>query len=505
MISSTPQIMQKLEKWLFDEKIASPLELMRRAAGQMYLHIKARLCSPDSVVILCGKGNNAGDGYELARLMLKDGVNVLCAAVFNVPPTVEPAYTCYKAYVDEGGTVISDLRKITQKLCAASVIADAVFGIGFRSSIEKDSELYSLLDEANRSRAFRVALDVPSGVHSDDGSVGSIAFVADLTVTVTAPKIGMFSYPARLYCGTVITADIGISPRLLEKYKAENLGFVPDDDYITRTLPERSEVCNKGDFGKLLCLCGSTHMTGAAVLSVGAALRTGAGLVTLASEAKVLDCVRLAYPEPIYKTIAWENAKTLEDLCDNLPVYTAILAGCGLDRSPERVGLLERIIKNTDAQLVLDADGINMIASHIEWLREAKKTPILTPHPGEFARLTGLEVEYINDNRIKCAVEFAAKHACILVLKGAGTIVAAPNGRFAVNRTGNAGLAKGGSGDVLAGLIAGLAAQPAVDAFDAAVCGVYLHGKAADVLKSRSSAYGLLPSEIAEEVGRMLP
>lgn len=505
MISCTPQVMQKLEQWLFDENIVSPLTLMRRAAGQMYLKTKARLGRLDTVVVLCGKGNNAGDGYELARLMHKDGVNVLCISVFNEPPTAEPAYTCYKAYVDEGGAVLSDPRKIVPKIRAASVIADAVFGIGFRGTIETNSELYTLFDEANRSRAYRVALDVPSGVRSADGSVGGIAFAAHLTVTVTVPKIGMLSYPARLYCGTVETADIGISLRYFEKYKEENLGFVPDDAYVEEVLPARSEVCNKGDFGKLLCLCGCTHMTGAAVLAVGAALRVGAGLVTLASEPKVLDCVRIAYPEPIYKTVVWNDAASVDALCGSLSGYTAILVGCGLDRSPERVGLLEKLIKNANTRLVLDADGINMVASHIEWLREAKKTPILTPHPGEFARLTGLEVEYINDNRIKCAVEFAAKHGCILVLKGAGTIVAAPDGRFAVNRTGNAGLAKGGSGDVLAGLIAGLAAQPVIDAFDAAVCGVYLHGKAADVLKSRSSAYGLLPSEIAGEVGCMLP
>ncbi len=505
MKTYTPQIMQKAEQYLFEQKGASPLALMQKAAASVFFAVRSRLRPYDTIAVLCGKGNNAGDGYEAARLMRKDGKNVICIDVLGGEPTVEPALTCYNAYIAEGGKVVSDPKTALKKIAFSTVIFDAVFGIGFRGVIEKDSFLHKCIDAANLSGAFRVAVDVPSGVRSADGSVGGIAFAADLTVTVTALKIGMLSYPARFFCGRTEVVDIGVPPEVLNFYKEENPGFAPDDDYVAQALPMRPEISNKGDFGKLACVCGSENMTGAAVLSVGAALRAGAGLVTLASEKSVIECVRGIYPEPIYAPLDWKDNGKLISFASSLSKYNTVLIGCGLDKEPIKADFLEMVLQKASAQLVLDADGINMLCPFIDIVREAKKTPILTPHPGEFSRLSGLDVDYINDNRIKCAVEFAEKYHCILVLKGAGTVTASPDGRFAVNTTGNPGLAKGGSGDVLAGLIAGLAANPHISAFDAAVCGVYLHGKAADRLKETYSEYGLLPSQLAVEVAKLLP
>lgn len=504
MKTCTPQAMQALEKHLFDNHIISPLELMKKAAKQMYMLLRTQAKSFKEILVLCGKGNNAGDGYELASLLRKDGLNVVCASVFGEAPTVEPAHTCYQTFLACNGIVLTDSKSIFDKLHQADVIIDAVFGIGFHGSIPKETLLYSLIDEANHANAYRVALDVPSGVCSADGSVGGIAFVAHLTLTVLVPKIGMLSYPARFFCGWLETVEIGVPPKWLESFESVNC-FVTDECYLRRKLVARNQISNKGDYGKLLCICGSEHMTGAAVLSVGAALRTGTGLVTLASEKAVLECVRVAYPEPIYRTLDWTKEDVLSTLCKSLSDYTAVLIGCGLGRSAEKAQMVEAVLKKSSAPVVLDADGINMIASCIECLQEAKATPILTPHPGEFARLSGKTVDYINDHRIECATEFAIEHSCVLVLKGAGTVIAAPNGHFAVNPTGNAGLAKGGSGDVLAGVIAGLLAQSALSPFEAAVCGVYLHGVAGDVLKEKISESGYLPSELAMEIGRLLP
>ena len=505
MKTYTPQTMQKAEQSYFEKAGVSPLELMQKAAANVFFAVRSRLRPYDTVAVLCGKGNNAGDGYEIARLMRKDGRNVICVSVLGGEPTVEPAQTCCKAYVAEGGKIITDPRIALKKIAFSTVIVDAVFGIGFRGEISKESVLYQYIDKANLSGAFRVAVDVPSGVRSIDGSVGGIAFAADLTVTISAYKIGMLSYPARFYCGKTEVADIGIPEALLDSFAAENSGFVPEDEYVRNVLPVRPPMSNKGTFGKVCCICGSETMTGAAVLSVGAALRTGAGLVTLASCKEVIDCVRAAYPEPIYAPIDWKDKEKVASLADSLAKYTTVLIGCGWNKSTVKAEFLKTVLKTASAQLVLDADGINQLCPFIELLREAKQVPILTPHPGEFARLTGYDVNYINDNRIACAVEFAEKYRCIVVLKGAGTIIASPDGRYAVNTTGNPGLAKGGSGDVLAGLIAGLAANPCVSAFDAAVCGVYLHGKAADILKKTVSEYGLLPSELALEVAKLLP
>lgn len=504
MKTCTPQAMQALEKYLFDNNVISPLELMKRAAKQMYVLLRTQAKSFKEILILCGKGNNAGDGYELANLLHRDGLNVVCASVFGVSPTVEPAHTCYQTFLACNGVVLTDSKSIFEKLRQADVIIDAVFGIGFHGCIQKDTMLYSLIDEANHTKAYRVALDVPSGVCSADGSVGDIAFVARLTLTVLLPKIGMLSYPARFFCGWIETVEVGLPPKWLEPFESIK-GFATDECYLRKRLVARNQISNKGDYGKLLCICGSENMTGAAVLSVGAALRTGTGLVTLASEKPVLDCVRFAYPEPIYRTLDWTKEALLSSVCKSLSDYTAVLIGCGLGRSAEKTRMVEAVLKRSNVPVVLDADGINMIAPRIECLQEAKTTPILTPHPGEFARLSGKTVDYINDHRIECATTFAVEHSCILVLKGAGTVIAAPDGRFAVNTTGNAGLAKGGSGDVLAGVIAGLVAQSALMPFEAAVCGVYLHGKAGDVLKDKISESGYLPSELAMEIGRLLP
>ncbi len=502
MKAYTPEVMQQAENYLFESKSAEPLELMKKAASGMYEEIAHILKRFDIIVVLCGKGNNAGDGYELARILRARGFNTLCISVFGVHPATDTAEICYNEYLAEGGRVETDFKAALRAIKSADIIIDAVFGIGFRGVIEEESVIYKLIDEANLARGYRIALDVPSGIRSGDGSVGNIAFAANETLTVSDYKIGMLSYPAKVFCGRVSKIDIGIPCELLDRF--EKYHIIPDDKYVSEKLPKRPEMSNKGDFGRLLCVCGSENMTGAAVLSVQAALRAGTGLVTLASEKSVCDCVKMQLSEPIYKVLDFENINKSEFLLE-LHKSTAVLIGCGLGKTDEKKTLLEDIIRNAPGQIVIDADGINMLCDNINILREAKRIPILTPHPGEFARLSNLDVTYINDNRIKCALEFSAKYKCITVLKGAGTITAHPDGRYAVNISGNSGLAKGGSGDVLAGLIAGLSANVWIDPFDAACCGVYLHGRAADVLKEKYSEYGYLPSELAGEFAKMLP
>ncbi len=498
-----PKTFQDAENYLFDRKGVSPLALMKSAASGMLECIIHRIDAFDAITVLCGKGNNAGDGYELARLLRKKGHNVTCISIFGAPPATDIALHCFEEYVSGGGSVITDPASATKAIAVSDIVIDAIFGIGFKGVIEESSLAYKLIDTANRARALRIALDVPSGLRSDDGSVGGIAFMADETLTVTAHKIGMLSYPGRAFCGYVSVVDIGIPEDLMNSYECNHI--VADDAYIKKVLPARREISNKGDFGKLLCICGSENMTGAAILSLEAALRAGTGLVTLASEKSVTDCAKFRLCEPIYSPISWDDENSLDRLKEKLSGYNTLLVGCGLGKSETKKDFLEYVIRNYRGQLIIDADGINMLSDNINILREAHKIPIITPHPGEFSKISGLDTVYINDNRIKCAKEFSEKHRCITVLKGAGTIIASPDRRYAVNISGNAGLAKGGSGDVLAGLISGLAANPNVAAFEAAVCGVYLHGRAADVLKEKFSEYGLLPSDLAKEFAKMLP
>ena len=502
MNAYTPEAIRGAEKYLFENNRAKPLELMKMAASGMYEAVSYKLKKFDVICVLCGKGNNAGDGYELARILRAQGHNVLCISVFGTAPATDIAKDRHDAFLAEGGRIETDFKAAKRVLTCADIIIDAIFGIGFSGVIEQSSVIYKLIDTANYARGYKIALDVPSGIRSGDGSVGNIAFIANETLTVSEYKIGMLSYPARAFCGLVEKIDIGIPVDLLDRFEKRHI--VPDDKYVYSVLPKRQEISNKGDFGRLLCMCGSSNMTGAAVLSVGAALRAGTGLVTLVSEESVCDSVKHRLLEPIYKNIDYENYKK-EDLIYELHKSSAVLVGCGLGISDSKKKLLYDIIRNAPCQLVIDADGINMLADNINILKEAKKVPIITPHPGEFARLSGNDVTYINDNRIKCALDFSEKYNCITVLKGAGTITASPDGRYTVNISGNPGLAKGGSGDVLAGLISGLVCNSRIGAFDAASCGVYLHGRAGDVLKEKYSEYGYLPSELAVEIAKMLP
>ena len=497
-----PSKVRSAEMKLFENGV-SPEELMKKAAKAVFDDVFPRLKPSDAVSVLCGKGNNAGDGYALARMLMDKNVNVICLDVFASPPTAEPAKTFFESYVSSGGALESDIKKQLKIIAVSDVIIDAVFGIGFHGNIESDSEVYRVLDGANNARAYKIALDVPSGVRCDDGSVGNIAFAANETLTLAVFKVGLLSYPAKLFCGKISVLKLSPLTEALESEPCDS--FSPDSAYVKAALPVRFEFSNKGDYGKLLAICGSKNMSGAALLSCKAALRSGAGLVTLASAESVINRVSVSLAEPVYAPYDEDDKSQVKKISQSTAKYTAVLIGCGLGVSENKKEMLYHVITNAYCRLIIDADGINMLADNINILKEAHKTPIITPHPLEFSRISSLDAGYINENRIKVAREFAEKYRCIVVLKGAGTVIASPDGKYAVNSSGNPGLAKAGSGDVLAGLIAGLAANTNISAFDAAVCGVYLHGYAADVLKQKYSEYGLLPSDLPEEIAKLLP
>jgi NAD(P)H-hydrate epimerase len=498
-----PSSVQNIENRLFEKNDVSPEKLMEKAAASFFDEIFPRIKPSDAVSVLCGKGNNAGDGYELARLLKEKGVNVICIDVFGSAPSTEPAKSFFDRYVSSDGALERDLKKQLKIIAVTDVIIDAVFGIGFHGNIEDDSNIYKIIDSSNNARAFKIALDVPSGVRCGDGSVGNIAFAADETLTLAACKVGLVSYPAKLFCGKITLLKLPFLTEALEKEFPDS--FSPDGAYVKSSLPARLEFSSKGDYGKLLAVCGSKNMPGAAMLSCKAALRSGVGLLTLASDKSVINRVSASLAEPIYVPYDEDDAVQTKKISKSTAKYTSVLIGCGLGVSENKKEMLYHIITTAYSRLIIDADGINMLADNINILKEAHKTPVITPHPLEFSRISSLDVNYINENRIKVAREFAQKYSCIVVLKGAGTVIASPDGRYAVNASGNPGLAKGGSGDVLAGLMAGLAANTSVDVFDAAVCAVYLHGRAADVLKQKYSEYGFLPSDLPEEFAKMLP
>jgi len=305
-----------------------------------------------------------------------------------------------------------------------------------------------------------------------------------------------------LEAGKIVLCDIGFPKELAENLPKHAL--IPDDEYLKEVIPKRHSNSHKGSYGKLLLFCASPSMTGAGYLSCMGALRSGCGLVNIASDDYTISLLQQKLNEPIFSRVDISSSNGLDNLVQLADSSSAVLCGCGLGNNENTKKAVFRLIKNVDSPLLLDADGINVLCENINILKEAKHTPIITPHPAEFARLIGKTTDEVQSDRINLAVNFAKEYGCITVLKGASTVIASPDGRFAVNIAGNAGLAKGGSGDVLAGICAGLLCQ-CINAFDAAVAGVYLHAKAADILKERIGEYGLLPSDIPLEAAKLLP
>ena len=494
MRAYTPAQMRDGDRYAIDVLNIPAYDLMKNAAQAILTEIKNRSCLFENkkVIILCGKGNNGGDGYAVGKLMLEENLHAVCANVFSAEPSSEEARRFKSEYEALGGKVIVGEGEIKSSLKDCSVCLDCIFGTGFSGDILRESVVGRIIDFANGAEVLRIAADAPSGVDSLDGCVAESTFKADVTVSLSRAKPGLYSYPAIGFCGEVKVCDINIPNEVYERFP--HTCEVGGDEYVPSVIPRRCVNANKGTFGRLLSVVGSRNMTGAASLSAQGALRSGVGLLNIASEQSVLKVLKTKLDEPIYTDI---------DSVDGvLPKATALLVGCGLGRSKVSDERVYSLISEYKGQIILDADGINAVADNINVLKKTAMPPILTPHPLEFARLSGMTVSEVNADRIGSARRFAEKYGCIVALKGAATVVT--DGQFIyVNNTGNSGLSKGGSGDVLAGVIASLAAQ-GVSAINAAIIGVYVHGLAADRLVGKYSEYGLLPSDLPCEIGKLL-
>lgn len=458
--------------------------LMKNAASNLYGVLEAKNKLKSNILIMCGKGNNGGDGYALAILLLNNGFSTtVCALEEPSSPLAAKFFTKYKAW---GGTLINynDIN-----IDDYGVIVDCMFGFSFKGELKG---IYAdAVKSINESEAYVLACDLPSGLIADCDNLPKLAVKANATCTFTAYKTAQVSYPAREFCGEVYITDIGIQEDILGSHTP--LCYTNGNAYFDK-LPQRKENSHKGCYGPLSALCGNKDMSGAAILACSGALRTGTGLVRLYSHENTLNTIKTVLPEVIA-----QKAISNEQILSDTP--KAILVGCGCGRTYDKI--IKELLLCSMVPMIIDADGINCISDSIELCKSVKCPLILTPHPKEMSRLCGKTVEEINGNRINTAIEFSKEHGVITVLKGSSTVVASPDGKYYVNLSGNSGLAKGGSGDVLAGIIASLAAQGTAP-FYAAVIGVYIHGKAAEVLAERKGVYAMLPSELAEEAGKIL-
>jgi len=470
-------------------------------------------------LIICGPGNNGGDGAAIARLLHNKGVSVDALLLGRVEEAKGDARTNFEAAVDitarsDGNFRFVEIETREQFWAEASAFPhalffDAIFGTGLtRPASGLFEEAIHLLNDHTNDGPV-ISVDIPSGLPSDSHEVIGPAVRADLTVTFTAPKLGNIFPPASDHSGELVIAQIG-SPDELAKLSGSRLNLVDRDD-VVRWLAEsrRSPHANKGDVGKVLIVAGSLGKTGAACLAGEAALRAGCGLVTIATAESCLPIVASrtiaeCMTEPLAETAAGSVSREAADHALELAAERDVLAiGPGLGSTDKSTRAFVRAVAMRRGQpIVIDADGLNSLAPWAKNLRgTAELTMILTPHPGEMARLTSRSIADILKNPIEAARTFASDFSLILVLKGSPSVIAAPDGQVFVNTTGNSGMATGGTGDVLTGMIASFVAQKAGDPLSATIAAVYLHGLAGDIAASQMGSRSMIASDITSNLG----
>ena len=465
--------------------------------------IEAEKAPLRNVVVVCGKGNNGGDGFVVARKMAENGYNVCVILASGYPNSQEATYM-YKLVIDLSIPTVwydADRLKAVQTIKNADVIVDAVYGFSFYGSLS--DEMKGLIGEMNSASGVKFAIDVPSGVYCNSGFNDPDCFVADYTVAISALKPAHVIHPACDNCGDIIIANIGIPE--------ESYNFVKDSLYtynkteVKNLFPKRAVTANKGSFGHVLCICGSRNMVGASVLCASAALRSGAGLVTVAFPKSIYLPVANKLTQALFMPLEETedgtfSEKALGQLLPVLDKYDAVVIGCGIGVNEDTTALVKGVLQNSKVPVIVDADAINIIAKDISILKSATSRVVLTPHPKEMSRLVGTPVEIIQSDRVTCAKAFAHANDAYVVLKGSNTVVASPGSqRVYVNASGNSGLAKGGSGDVLAGLIGGFAVQD-FELTDAVCSAVYVHGYTGDTVADKYSKSGMLPEDVVSEL-----
>jgi len=456
--------------------------------------------------VLCGPGNNGGDGFVAARVLRERGAEVQ-VALLGDPARVqgdarlalarlEPAGLAARAVADEAA-----LQALVATRDQWDFAVDALLGTGARGNPEGVIAAgVQALRELDDVGTQVVALDLPTGVHADTGEIARRAVRADLTVTFGAPKRGHFLYPGRAFAGALEVIDIGLAPAPPESFPIE-LGTAAD---MAALLPARDPRAHKGSAGRVLVAGGSVGLTGAVALAGRAALRSGAGYVQVAVPRSLHDVLAiklteemaLPLPETPERTLA---TAALEPLLAQAARAGVLAIGSGLSRHAESAELARRIVADHTGRIVLDADALNAFEGRADLLARGRAERVLTPHLGEMERLTGVEAAALEAGRIDAAREWAGRWRSVVVLKGAPTVTAAPDGRATVNPTGNPGLATAGTGDVLTGVIAGLMAQ-GLSAYDAARLGVFAHGMAGDLAARGKGQAGLIAGDVIESL-----
>lgn len=504
MFILTTQQMKSIDRRAIKEYgIPGPV-LMENAAAALMTSMERFFDGLEGVRvgIVCGKGNNGGDGLALARRLRVCGIAVRVALLAP-----------FSAVKGEAKTNLSILRKMDVEILQSAaqrglsdvvswsdIIVDAMLGVGLASPL---TGLYAqAVEMINLSGRPVVAVDIPTGIDADTGAVMGAAIKADLTVTMAFLKRGLVLHPGAEHAGTVRVADLGIPTEVIDKEQIRmNL---LNRDAVRGVISVRPVDAHKGDFGHLMVLAGSPGKAGAAVMAAKGALRSGSGLVSVAAPHGLVPIIQSQLAEAMCVPAGESIEGTLGigaelELLKAMGRMSACVIGPGISTHYETVQTIRKIVQRLAVPAVIDADGLNALAGFTDMLRKVRTSLILTPHPGEMARLMGITADEVQKDRITIASTFAMKHRVTLVLKGAATVVATPHGWVFVNSTGNPGMATGGTGDVLSGMIGSFLAQ-GYSASQAACLGVYLHGLAGDLAAAEKGETGMIAGDLIEKI-----
>lgn len=476
------------------QKLEVPsLELMEHAAQACVQVLEDEKVDLSHVCVVCGSGNNGGDGFAIARILQNNRYSVETFCVGNPEHYTEETQEQMHRLQECGGKITYGMPQED----SYSVIIDAVFGVGLSRKVE--GRYRQVIEQMNRMRGTKFAVDIPSGLSATTGCILGCAFKADYTVTFQLKKIGLELSQGRTMAGRVIVPDIGISTDSI--CEDQEIVRTAGKDIYRKMLPDRPEDSNKGTYGRLLVIAGSKGMAGAAYLNAHAAYMTGAGLVRIYTSSDNREILQTLLPEAIITTYEEYNK---EELLSLLTWADGVCIGSGLGMSRLSEKILKTVIEYVKVPCLIDADGLNLLAENKNYLNQmAERRFVITPHMKEMSRLTGTPVEELKADRIQILKDFISRYRITCVLKDSRTLIASEEKGIRMNLTGNSAMAKAGSGDVLAGVISGWMVQ-GKEAEDAAELGTYIHGLSGDLAKFEKGVYSVMARDLIEYISKAL-
>lgn len=486
----TGEQMRRADLYTIEEIGVPSMVLMERAALEVVRCMEEEQLDFRKVLVICGSGNNGGDGYAIARLLHLKGHDVTIFFAGNSQKRSEENAQQAKIAAHYEIPVITNLG--TEEY---SVIIDALFGTGLKREVT--GHYREVLCSVNQMAGKKVAVDLPSGIDDTTGARMGIAFCADLTVAIAFPKRGLFLQEGNVCAGKILTGDIGISS---ETFSEGTVTFGYEKQDLFLGFPKRKKNSHKGSYGKVLMIAGSKGMSGAAYLSAKAAYAVGAGLVQIYTHEENRVILQQLLPEAIITTYDTFDSEQLEKL---IQWADLIGIGCGLGKSDTAERVMQYTLKRALVPCVVDADGINILSKHMEWIEETNALIVLTPHMKEMSRMLQCSVKELIEQRMEKLHAFVERYKVVCVLKDARTLVAKEHQNTYLNLSGNAAMAKAGSGDVLAGVIVGILAQQC-EPYTSACLGVFLHGLAGDMARDKKGAYSVLASDLVAEISSVL-